>query len=92
MSWMFELIAIVSAVLTPSLHKLGISNLHYIDAIVMFVVIPFVHLTNDEDTKVIILQENWYQGIRHILGIYTDPALRRMNQDVEMDPIGRAQP
>ena len=25
---------------------------------------------NDEETKGIIAEENWYQGIRHMLGIY----------------------
>ena len=79
MSWMIELIGIVSAILSP---HLGISNLHYIDAIVMFVVIPFAHLLNDEETKIIILQENWYQGLRHTIGVYTDPASRRKNQDI----------
>jgi hypothetical protein len=89
---MFEVIAIVSTVLTPSLHKLGISNLHYIDAIVMFVLIPFVHLTNDEDTKIIILEENWYQGLRHMLGVYTNPALRQSHQDIQIDRVRRGQP
>ena len=84
MSWMIELIAITSAILSPRLVKLGFSNLHYIDAIIMFVVIPFAHLMNDEDTKLIILQENWYQGLRHMLGVYTAPALRRTNQDIEL--------
>ena len=74
MAWMYELIAILSAFSTPYLHNLGIPNLHYPDAIIIFVVIPFVHLMNDEDTKIVILEENWYQGIRHMLGIYTNSA------------------
>ena len=89
MSWMIELIGIVSAILSP---HLGISNLHYIDAIVMFVVIPFSHLMNDEDTKIIIMEENWFQGLRHMLGLHTDPDLRRNNQDIEIDRIRRVQP
>ena len=76
MAWLYELIAMLSAILTPYLRKQGIPNLYYPDAIVMFVVIPFVHIMNDEDTKIIILEENWYQGIRHMFGIYTSPALR----------------
>ena len=40
----------------------------------MFVVIPFIHLLNDEDTKGIIANENWYQGLRHMLGIYIQVA------------------
>ena len=91
MSWMYELIAIVSAIVTPPLFKLGVHNLHYIDAIVMFVVIPFVHLTNNEDTKTIILEENWYQGLRHVFGIYKDPTLRQIRQDVNSYPVNRVQ-
>ena len=70
MGYLYELISVVSAVMTPYLHKLGIHNIHFIDAIVMFLVIPFLHLMNDEDTKTIICEENWYQGIRYMLGIY----------------------
>ena len=47
--------------------------MHLPDAIVMFVVIPFFHLMNDEDTKTIILNEGWYQAIRHMFGIYIEP-------------------
>ena len=76
MGWMYEFVAILSGILTPFLHKLGIHNMYYPDAIVMFVVIPFVHLMNDEDTKIIILQRNWYQGLRHMLGMHTNSAVR----------------
>ena len=72
MGYLYELISIGSAVMTPYLHKLGIHNIHFIDAIVMFLVIPFLHLMNDEDTKTIICEENWYQGIRYMLGIYKE--------------------
>ena len=71
MAWLYELIATLSAVTTPYLQKLGIPNLHFPDAIIMFVVIPFTHLMNDEDTKEIILEKNWYQGVRHMLGLHT---------------------
>ena len=86
---MFELIAIVSAILTPFLQKNGFSNLHYIDALVNFVVLPVVHLTNDEDTKAIIVEENWYQGLRYMIGVYNDPESRGMQQDNERDPVRR---
>ena len=88
---MYEIIAIVSAVVTPALRKLGVQNMHYIDAIVMFVVIPFVHLTNNDDTKVIILEENWYQGIRHVLGVYKEPELREMRLEINPHPVNGAQ-
>ena len=36
----------------------------------MNVIIPIVYLMNDEETKGIIAEEGWYQGIRHMMGIY----------------------
>ena len=72
MGWLYELISIGSALITPFLHYIGIPNPHFIDAIIMFLIIPFLHLMNDEDTKTIIFEENWYQGIRHMLGIYNE--------------------
>ena len=70
MSWMYEFFAIISAALTPMLHEYGVPNLHLIDAVIMSIVIPLTHLLNDEDTKQVILEENWYQGIRHLLGLH----------------------
>ena len=71
MAWMYELLATLSAILSPALFKLGVSNLHYIDPLVMFLLIPIVHLMNDEDTKIIILEENWYAGVKHVFGMHT---------------------
>jgi hypothetical protein len=48
MGWLFELFSIGSALITPFLHKHGIPNLHFPDAIIMFLVIPFLHLMNDK--------------------------------------------
>ena len=70
MGWVYESLGVASAILTPFLHNLGFHNLHFPDVIVMFVVIPFVHLMNDEDTKAIIADQNWYQGLRHMLGVH----------------------
>jgi len=83
MGWLYELISIGSALMTPYLLKLGVPNLHFIDAIVMFLVIPFLHLMNDDETKTIICEENWYQGIRHMLGIY-----KKKVADPKSDPSG----
>ena len=71
MAWLYELVATLTAATTPLLQKLEIPNLHYPDAIISFVVMPLVYLMNDEDTKTIILEENWYQGLRHVVGLYT---------------------
>jgi hypothetical protein len=77
MGWLYELLAIGSTLITPFLHKHGIPNLHFPDAIIMFLVIPFLHLMNDEDTKGIIFEESWYQGLRHMLGIYNEKVPQR---------------
>ena len=69
-AWLYEFVATLSALTTPLLQKLEIPNLHYPDAIISFVVLPLVYLMNDEDTKTIILDKNWYQGLRHMLGLY----------------------
>ena len=50
MSWVYEFISIASMVLTPLLQRLGAHNLYLIDPAMMFVIIPFIHLMNDEDT------------------------------------------
>ena len=76
MGWLFELVAIVFACLVPLLHHFEIPNLHMIDCTMMFVLIPFFHLLNDEKTNGIISDENWYQGMRHLLGIYIPPEKR----------------
>jgi hypothetical protein len=77
LGWLYELFSIFSLIITPFLLKHGIPNLHFIDAIIMFLVIPLFHLMNDEDTKEIIFEENWYQGIRHMLGIYNEKEPQR---------------
>ena len=70
MGWLYEILSIIFAILSPFLLKHGIPNGFFMDAIIMFLVIPLIHLMNDEDTKGIIYEESWYQGIRHMLGIY----------------------
>ena len=70
-AWVYELVAVIFQVLVPLFNYIGISNVYYSDVILSFVVIPSVYLMNNDDTKQIILNENWYQGLRHMLGIYT---------------------
>ena len=72
MSWLYEILAIFSTSLTPLLHQLGIPNLYLPDAILMSVAIPFANLMNDEETKGIISEESWYQGLRYMLGVYVE--------------------
>ena len=85
MGWLNELIAIVFACLTPVLHQFGIPNLHMIDCTMMFVLIPFLYLLNDEETNGIISDENWYQGIRYLLGIYIPQ--EKLEVITQPDPI-----
>ena len=82
MGWLYELISIVSLLLTPVIADNGVPNIYYADAIMMFVVIPVVHLMNNEETKQIIYERNWYQGFRHMLGLYTEPEQKRSTQPI----------
>ena len=87
MGWIYESVATFSSFLTLTLHEYGIPNLYVIDAILMSVVIPFTHLMNNEDTKEVILDENWYQGIKHMLGLRTN----QEPQHVTPEPSQRTQ-
>ena len=71
-SWLIELIGSLFAYSFVTLNGLGIRNMHYPDCIILSIIIPFVHLMNDAETKGIIADQNFYQGIRHILGIYQE--------------------
>ena len=71
--------ALLSALLGSQIQEFSIPNIHFPDVILMFVVIPFVHLLNDEDTKHIIFAHGWIQGIKYVLGINKD---RKLGGDV----------
>ena len=86
MGWLYELLAIVFTLLSPILTNLGIPNIHWIDAIVMFFAIPFCHLLNDEETKGIISEENWHEGLRHVLGIYIEKPPQNLPQALPQRP------
>ena len=73
MRWLYEILATLIAMLTPVLQMLGIPNLYFPDATLMFVVIPFLNLMNDEETKGIISEEGWYEGLRYMMGIHVEP-------------------
>ena len=69
LGWLYEVIGGLFTLLTPKIKSMGASNVYLPDAILMFVIIPFVHLMNDEDTKIIIQNENWHQGVLYTLGV-----------------------
>ena len=79
MSCIYEILAMVAAFLSAFLgsqiQEFKIPNIHFPDVILVFVVIPFVHLLNGEDTKSIIFEQGWIQGIKCVLGIYEDRKL-----------------
>ena len=78
LGWIYEILAIVAALLSAligyQIQEFNIPNIHFPDVILMFVIIPFIHLLNDEDTKHIIFEQGWIQGIKYVLGIYTEPS------------------
>ena len=67
--WLLELVGTAMTLLTPTLRSLGLSNLYYPDAIIMFVLIPLIHILNDDKTKGKIAENGWFAGLRFILGI-----------------------
>ena len=75
--WLIELLSTLSFAFWANLRSFGLHNLHYADCITMFVIIPIVHLTNDEETRGIIAERDWCQGFRHMIGVL--PKLSRNN-------------
>ena len=70
MGWAIELIGALVVVITPMLYDHGFLNVYYINVILFFLLIPFLHLMNNEDTKGIISESSWYQGLRHLMGCH----------------------
>ena len=68
LGWGYEFFANILTAVSPSLLSLGLQHQYYIDAILLFLGIPFIHLMNDEETKGVIVERNWYQGFRHMVG------------------------
>ena len=71
-SWIIELFGASLLVSLTFLRKFGFRKLHYSHCFIMNVVIPFTYLMNDENTKGIIAEENWLQGLKHMLGFYNE--------------------
>jgi hypothetical protein len=80
-SWLIELISTALSFSFSYLHSLGLHHLHYPDCILMNIIIPLCHLMNDEETKGIISEENWYQGFRHMLGLYEQEKTEQPNRN-----------
>ena len=68
--WLYDFIPLFSQGLSTILReKYDLSFVHLPDAIVSFILIPFLHLMNDEETKLIILMENWFEGVKYVFGM-----------------------
>ena len=52
----------------PLLKMLGITHLYLADPVMVFVVVPLVHLLNDDETKEIIVEGDYYKALRHMMG------------------------
>ena len=79
--------ALLSALLGSQIQEFSIPNIHFPDVILMFVVIPFVHLLNDEDTKHIIFAHGWIQGIKYVLAMSKD---RKLAGDVANSGVAQS--
>ena len=81
LGWVYELIANIMTAVSPSLLSFGIHHQYYVDAILMFLGIPFIHLMNDENIKGVIVESSWYRGFRHMLGFENQISPDPVNQD-----------
>ena len=66
-AWLLEFFGSMLAIATqPTL--LGSYYTHYPDAILMFIIIPNVHLRDSSKLKRIVAREGWHEGFMHIVG------------------------
>ena len=79
MTMMYEFICTLFVMISPVLkYKYGWKNTSFTDPVCMFVIIPFLLLMNDDDTKEIIFDENWFQAVKFVLGIYVPPSIEKI--------------
>ena len=63
-----ELVGGLITMAYPLLKMLWISNIYLADAVMVFVVVPMVHLLNDGKAKEIFVEGNYYKALRHMIG------------------------
>ena len=73
-AWLYEFLSVLSVFLSPILKKYHIDHIHFVDCLIMFVIIPTHYLINDEDTRTVVANGGWCQGLRFILGIQREIA------------------
>ena len=72
MGWLYEVLSTMFVLILPTLkQKYEIHNTYLTYPVIMFVVIPGLHILNDEETKAVIFREGWFGGVKLMLGIYT---------------------
>ena len=85
LGWIYELTSNVFVMIAPILKfRYHLPHTYFVDPISMFVVIPFLYLFNDDDTKEIIYNESWYQGIKYVLGVYVAP-VEKQNEQIRVE-------
>ena len=83
LGWIYELIFNIFVIIAPIFKfKYDLPNTYFVDPITMFVVVPFLYLFNDDDTKEVIYNESWYQGIKYVLGVYAAPLQEPNGQNI----------
>ena len=67
--WLVEILGTLCHVLFLWLNNMGLAGMHYVEAVIMFIIIPLVFLMNDDDTKGVIIDEGWIQGLKYLAGL-----------------------
>ena len=62
-----ELVGTAINFFSTVLRSYGFHNVYYPDTIIMFIMIPFIHIMNDETIKGIVMERGWVQGLRYML-------------------------
>ena len=80
--WAYELISNTFVLIAPILtFRFGLQNTYFVDPITMFVIIPFLYLFNDDDTKAIIYDDRQVEVLSNNPISYkqanTSPAISR---------------
>ena len=81
LSWLYELIGTIITAVSPKLISLGLRHIYFIDSLIMFLVIPFCHLMNDEETKGVIVERGWFQGLKQMAGFADQIVPQNAHQD-----------
>ena len=67
--WLVEILGTLCHVLFLWLNSMGLAGMHYVEGVIMFIIIPLVYLMNDDDTKGVIVDEGWIQGLKYLAGL-----------------------